>query len=341
MVEIDFQRVLEIGRQKGASDVHILQDEFLTYRINGKIVKDENFKITKKDTDFIVSELLNESKREKFKKEKELDIAYENNNKNRYRINLHYQKGSVGISIRILKDEIMTIDNLNLPIVVKKMIENRNGLVLVSGATGSGKSTTLAAMVEEINKMKNLNIVTIEDPIEYVFQSKNSIVRQREIGADTNSFKNALKSVLRQDPDVILIGEMRDLESIEMAITVAETGHLVLGTLHTIGAIECIDRIIDAFPKEKQNQVRLQISNVLRGVINQQLISGVDGKIVLACEILINTPAVANYILSGKTNQISSIIESNQKLGMISMRKYVENLYKDGKISEEEYIRAQ
>jgi twitching motility protein PilT len=341
VVEIDFQRVLEIGRQKGASDVHILQDEFLTYRINGKIVKDENFKITKKDTDFIVSELLNESKREKFKKEKELDIAYENNNKNRYRINLHYQKGSVGISIRILKDEIMTIDNLNLPIVVKKMIENRNGLVLVSGATGSGKSTTLAAMVEEINKMKNLNIVTIEDPIEYVFQSKNSIVRQREIGADTNSFKNALKSVLRQDPDVILIGEMRDLESIEMAITVAETGHLVLGTLHTIGAIECIDRIIDAFPKEKQNQVRLQISNVLRGVINQQLISGVDGKIVLACEILINTPAVANYILSGKTNQISSIIESNQKLGMISMRKYVENLYKDGKISEEEYIRAQ
>jgi len=335
---ININWVLEQGRNLEASDIHILSEEVLTFRVDGNLHLTET-KITSTETINMTVEILGRDGLDQLKKNKEYDMTYEDSMQNRYRMNFHYTKGNLGISIRILKKNIPHMDILNLPKAIYNLLEHKNGLILVSGATGSGKTTSLAAMIEYLNTNKNLNIITIEDPIEYLYQSEKSIIRQREIGRDTNSFNNALRSALRQDPDVIMIGEMRDLESIEMAITIAETGHLVLGTLHTIGAVESIDRIIDVFPQEKQNQIRLQLSNILRGILNQQLVNKTDGKLIAACELLINNQAVGNYILSGKTNQIHSIMESSGKLGMITMKKSLETLYKDNIISKESYNR--
>ncbi len=248
------------------------------------------------------------------------------------------QRGTIGITVRVLNTEILSFEQLKLPRTLEQFTEYKNGLVLVTGPTGSGKTTTLAAMIDKINNEKAYHIITIEDPIEYLHSHKKSVVEQREIRSDTASFKTALKYILRQDPDVILVGEMRDLETIEAAITAAETGHLVFGTLHTNSAAKTIDRIIDVFPKERQAQIRSQLSTSLRGVIAQQLVPLKDGSgRRVALEILVGNPAVGNLIREGKIHQIPTVIQTGARFGMITMEKSLEALYKKGIISREEY----
>lgn len=327
--------ILEKGQEKRASDIHLVNKEKVIYRINGKLMRDEeNDEVSEKFLMECIKEILTEKQREIFKEIKEIDTAFEDVKKRRYRINLYNEKGMPAFSIRVLTKKIQSFGELNLPEILKDMIKYENGLVLVTGATGSGKSTTLAAMIEEINQKEALSIVTIEDPIEYIFENKKSFIRQREIGTDTLSFANALKSVLRQDPDIIMVGELRDVESIEAALTAAETGHLVFGTLHTNGAVETINRLIDVFSKEKQEQIKMQLSSVLKGIISQQLLLDKEKEIIPAFEILFINTAVSNYIATGKVNQISTVIETGQKYGMISMREYLSNMYKNGVIDK-------
>ena len=327
--------ILEKGQEKRASDIHLVNKEKVIYRINGKLMRDEeNDEVSEKFLMECIKEILTEKQREIFKEIKEIDTAFEDVKKRRYRINLYNEKGMPAFSIRVLTKKIQSFGELNLPEILKDMIKYENGLVLVTGATGSGKSTTLAAMIEEINQKEALSIVTIEDPIEYILENKKSFIRQREIGTDTLSFANALKSVLRQDPDIIMVGELRDVESIEAALTAAETGHLVFGTLHTNGAVETINRLIDVFSKEKQEQIKIQLSSVLKGIISQQLLLDKEKEIIPAFEILFINTAVSNYIATGKVNQISTVIETGQKYGMISMREYLSNMYKNGVIDK-------
>lgn len=330
--------ILEKGQKKRASDIHLVNNEKVIYRINGELIRDDEF--DKASEEFLINsirEILTEKQKEIFEKNKEIDIAFEDIKKRRYRINLYNEKGYPAYSIRILTKKIQNFEELNLPKSLKNMIRYKNGLVLITGPTGSGKSTTLSAMIEEINQRESLSIVTIEDPVEYIFENKKSLIRQREIGRDTLSFANALKSVLRQDPDIIMVGELRDKESIEAALTAAETGHLVFGTLHTNGAAETINRLIDVFSKEKQEQIKAQLSLVLRGVVSQQLLLDKENKIIPAFEILFVNTAISNQIASGKINQIPTAIETGQKYGMISMREYISNMHKDGVINKKEY----
>lgn len=332
--------ILEKGQEKNASDIHLVNNEKVIYRINGELIRDEE--IDKVSEEFLINsirEIFTEKQREIFEKNKEIDISFEDIKKRRYRINLYNEKGCPAFSIRILTKKIQNFEKLKLPEVLKNMIEYKNGLVLVTGPTGSGKSTTLAAMIEDINQRRALSIVTIEDPVEYIFENKKSLIRQREIGRDTLSFANALKSVLRQDPDIIMVGELRDIESIEAALTAAETGHLVFGTLHTNGAVETINRLIDVFSKEKQEQIKTQLSSTLRGVVSQQLLLDKENKVVPAFEILFVNTAVSNHIASGKTNQISIAIETGQKYGMVSMKEYISDMYKNRVIDKKEYDR--
>lgn len=332
--------ILEKGQKKNASDIHLVNNEKVIYRVNGELIRDEeNDKVSKESLINFIREIFTEKQKEIFEKNKEIDISFEDIKKRRYRINLYNEKGIPAFSIRILTKKIQNFEELKLPEILKNMIEYENGLVLVTGPTGSGKSTTLAAMIEEINQREALSIVTIEDPVEYIFENKKSLIRQREIGRDTLSFANALKSVLRQDPDIIMVGELRDIESIEAALTAAETGHLVFGTLHTNGAVETINRLIDVFSKEKQEQIKTQLSSTLRGVVSQQLLLDKENKVVPAFEILFVNTAVSNHIASGKTNQISIAIETGQKYGMISMKEYISNMYKNRVIDKKEYDR--
>lgn len=330
--------ILEKGQKKRASDIHLVNNEKVIYRVNGELIRDDEF--DKVSEEFLINsirEILTEKQKEIFEKNKEIDIAFEDIKKRRYRINLYNEKGYPAYSIRILTKKIQSFEELNLPKSLKNMIRYKNGLVLITGPTGSGKSTILSAMIEEINQRESLSIVTIEDPVEYIFENKKSLIRQREIGRDTLSFANALKSVLRQDPDIIMVGELRDKESIEAALTAAETGHLVFGTLHTNSAAETINRLIDVFSKEKQEQIKAQLSLVLRGIVSQQLLLDKENKIIPAFEILFVNTAVSNQIASGKINQIPTAIETGQKYGMISMREYISNMHKDGVINKKEY----
>ena len=281
--------------------------------------------------------VLSERERNIFYQNRELDCSFEDSNNLRYRGNFHWERGNIGISIRLIENSIKSMKELGLPKILKKLIESKKGLILITGPSGSGKSTTLASMVEELNSTKNLNIITLEDPIEYLFKSKKSLIRQREIGRDTHSFAQGLKSVLRQDPDVIMVGELRDRESIAAALTASETGHLVLGTLHTNSASETISRIVDVFPTEEQNEIRVKLATTLKGVVSQRLVRTKEGRRG-AYEILLSIPAVSNLILGNKLNQIDSVIESNKKMGMILMRNYLEDLYSQNIISKEEYI---
>lgn len=329
--------ILEKGQKKRASDIHLVNKEKVIYRINGKLIQDEESEeVSEKFLMECIKEILTEKQREIFKETKEIDITFEDIKKRRYRMNLYTEKRMPAFSIRVLTKKIQSFKELNISEALKDMIKYKNGLVLVTGATGSGKSTTLAAMIEEINQKEALSIITIEDPIEYIFENKKSFIRQREIGTDTLSFANALKSVLRQDPDIIMLGELRDVESIEAALTAAETGHLVFATLHTNGAVETISRLIDVFSKEKQEQIRIQLSSVLRGIVSQQLLLDKEKEIIPAFEILFVNAAVSNYIATGKVNQISNVIETGQKYGMISMREYLSNMYKNGVIDKKE-----
>lgn len=327
----EFDKILKDAQKEEVSDIHILTGEKIVFRKQGKLER-KNYNIPNcDDIEKWIENILSKDEKIRYLQEKDIDLSYENSF-GRYRINMYFEKSFPAIAIRVLKKEIKNLSLEEYPEILKEMVKYKNGLVLITGTTGSGKSTTLATMIEEINMNYEKSILTIEDPIEYIFKNKKSIIRQREIGKDTNSFATGLRAALRQDPDIIMVGELRDLESIEIALTIAETGHLVLGTLHTNSASSTINRIVDVFPAEKQEQIRVQLSMNLRCVVTQQLVNSKDGKRIPAFEILVVTPAVANQILNNKINQIDSFIETGKKFGMISMRESLEILRKKGKI---------
>lgn len=317
-----------------ASDLHISVGVPPLIRVNGKLVKTHEEPLKPEETKELTYQILDEEHIAHLEEHGEVDTSYSLVGLSRYRINAYKQRGSYGLAIRVLAMTIPTIDELKLPSVLKELAMKQRGLILVTGPTGSGKSTTLASMINYINENKNCHILTLEDPIEYLHKHNNSLVNQREIGNDSSTFSTALRAALRQDPDVILVGEMRDLETISIAVTAAETGHLVFSTLHTVGAAKTIERIIDVFPTHQQQQIRIQLASVLEGVISQQLlITAANTGRALATEVMVATPAVRNLIREGKTHQIQTIIQTGSKFEMKTMDNSLLDLYKDSIIS--------
>lgn len=314
--------------EAGASDIHFAVGAEPTMRLHGKLTPITPEKMTNAQTVAFTKILLTDKQVQHLLEAGEVDCAYEVESGYRLRVNVYKQKNNCGIALRVIPKEIPSMESLGLPPVIRKLAEKRRGLILVTGPTGSGKSTTLATMINYMNKLRDEHIITIEDPIEYMHNHNKCLVNQRELGADTQSFGNALRGALRQDPDVILVGEMRDKETIEIALRAAETGHLVLSTLHTVGAVNTMDRIIDVFPAEQQEQIRVQLSAVTEGVVSQQLMRTATGKgRVAAFEIMIATPAIRNLIREGKTHQLLTPIQTGAQMGMISMDTSLMGLY--------------
>ncbi len=332
--------LLRLMLERGGSDLHITVGSPPGIRQRGEIVPVENMKpLMPRDTMEMILGLLSEEQRRRFETELELDFAYSIPGVSRFRANVLQQRNSMGAVFRVIPIKIPTMEELLLPKVCQYLAERPRGLVLVTGPTGSGKSTTLAAMINHINATRPVHIITMEDPIEFMHRNKMAYVNQREVGEDTHSFASALKRVLRQDPDVILVGEMRDLETISAAITAAETGHLVLATLHTTGGPETIDRVIDVFPPHQQQQVRMQLSSTLEGVLSQVLLRSNDGRSrVMAMEIMLGIPAISNLIREGKTHQMETIIQGGASLGMQTLDQHLKNLLTAGKVTFEEAI---
>jgi twitching motility protein PilT len=319
-----------------ASDIHITVGVPPILRINGSLIDYGTKNLKPDDTKELVKQVLDKKQQEELETRGELDTSFSSPGIGRFRVNAYKQKGSYAMAIRIIPLEIPTIEELGLPLVVKDLSRLPRGLILVTGPTGSGKSTTLASIVNLINLESRYHILTLEDPIEYFHKHNKSIINQREIGLDTCSFANALKAALRQDPDVILVGEMRDLETISIALTAAETGHLVLSTLHTIGAAKTIDRIIDVFPPHQQQQIRIQFASVIQAIISQQLLPKVNGDgRAAAFEIMIASPAIRNLIREKKTHQIDTAIQTGGKLGMKTMDNSLLELFNKGIISKD------
>ena len=330
--------LLKKTMEYGATDLHLCTGRRPLVRINSRLTPIENTeKLTPGDIDKIIDEYLDEQKRSVLVDNKVIDFSYSIPKLGRFRCNIYRQRGTYAMAVRALPLEIPDFDTLGLPDVIKSFTDKSKGLVLVAGATGSGKSTTLASLVNMINNRYHYHVITIEDPLEYLHKHKKSMITQREIGEDADSFASALKSSLREDPDVIMVGEMRDMETVSIALSAAETGHLVLSTLHTIGAVKSIDRIVDAFPTNQQNQVRSQLATVLEGVVSQQLIPRKDGKgLVAASEVMIATPAVRNLIRESKYYQINNLIQSGFNDGMRSLERNLAKLCRDGVIAEKE-----
>jgi twitching motility protein PilT len=328
-LKINLHQLLRAMIEKGASDMHITTGSPPLLRIDGSVVPLKLDQLSPVETKQLCYSILTEEQKIEFEKRKELDLSFGVKNLSRYRANIFMQRGAVSGAFRAIPFKILTFEELGLPPVVAELAERPRGLILVTGPTGSGKSTTLASIIDKVNSEQRLHIVTIEDPIEYLHPHKRSIVNQREIGADTYTFKDALKYVLRQDPDVVLVGEMRDLETIEAALTIAETGHLVFATLHTNSAVQSINRIIDVFPPHQQAQVRAQLSFVLEGVLSQLLIprAGAPGR-VLSMEVLVPNAAIRNLIREDKVHQIYSQMQVGQgKHGMQTMNQSLFSLY--------------
>ncbi len=337
---VSIEELLEEMVKKGASDLHISQGAPPKLRIHGELVDTEHDVLTAEDTQRLVYSILDSNQIARFEKDLELDMSFGVEGLGRFRTNVFLQRGAVGAVLRIIPYEIWSIEQLGLPVeVIRRICELPRGLVLVTGATGSGKSTTLAAMIDYINSTRRGHIITIEDPIEFVHMNKKCLVNQREIGSDSHTFPEALKHVLRQDPDVVLIGEMRDVETMEAALTISETGHLTFATLHTNDAVQSINRIVDAFPSYQQQQIRVQLSFCLQAVFSQQLIPKAHGAgRVLAAEVLIATPAVRSLIRDDKAHQIYSIIQTSQREGMRTMNQSLFELYKANQITFEDAI---
>ncbi|MFH1970895.1 MAG: type IV pilus twitching motility protein PilT [Patescibacteria group bacterium] len=319
-----------------ASDLHIIVGSPPILRIDGELVPVPNSGIlTSEMTSNLLKEVLNREQLERFNVNKEIDFAIPFSEKARFRVNAYTQKGSAAAALRRIPLEIPELNQLGLPKVLHSFATLKQGLVLVTGPTGCGKSTTIAAILNEINKNRNSHIITIEDPIEFIFKPIKSIISQREMRADTHSWQVALRSALREDPDVVFIGEMRDLETISSAMTVAETGHLVFATLHTNSASQTVDRIVDVFPQEQQSQIKLQLSNVIEAVFSQRLIPIQPKGRTIAYELMLGTTAIKTTIREGKTHQIESILQTSQEAGMVTLEKSLAELVKTGKISLE------
>jgi len=332
--------LLKLAHRNKASDVHITVGVPPVFRINGKLVHIDNIdNLMPDDTKEIAFELLSDKQQKLLEDKGEIDMSYAISGIGRFRVNVYSQRGSYSIAIRPIPLEIPSHKELGLPDVLLELADRKRGLILVTGPTGSGKSTTLATMIDHINEHRRCHVLTLEDPIEYLHRHKSSIINQREIGYDTDSYQTALRAALRQDPDVILIGEMRDLETISIAVTAAETGHLVLATLHTIGAVSTVDRVIDVFPADQQQQIRVQLGSVLQGVVSQQLVRRSDGSgRIGAFEIMLCNQAVRNLIREGKSHQLMSSIQTGRKLGMMSMDTSLVELYKTGFITVDEAL---
>lgn len=325
--------VLEARRQN-ASDIHMSQGEPIVFRIHGHLTVTD-FIVDRDELKNMLWTLLSEKQIQDFETGNDLDFAFTSSDDNRQRVNIFRQLGNISATIRLLNNHIPTIEELGLPPVLNQLTNEKRGLILVTGPTGSGKSTTLAAMINEINQTRAEHIITVEDPIEYVYHKNKSIIHQREVGQDVKSFASALRSSLREDPDIILVGEMRDFETISAALTAAETGHLVLSTLHTTGAAQTIDRIIDACPGESQQQIRTQLTGILKGVITQCLVPTIDQRRIVATEVLIGTDAVLNLIRENKCHQITATLQAGKQQGMHTLNMDLTRLVNQGYITKE------
>src|SRR5436190_9906697 len=334
-MNFDFADILLAVLEHRASDLHITAGAEPTIRSRGRLKPLEGFaKLTQQDTRELIYGILNDDQRSRFERDRQIDFAYQIPGAARFRVNAYQQRSAVGAAFRLIPTEIPALDTLGLPPVVNELVKKPRGLVLCTGPTGSGKSTSLAAMLDVINSTRDEHIMTVEDPIEFLHLHKRCLVNQRELGSDALSFSAALKAALRQDPDIVLVGEMRDLETISTALTAAETGHLVFATLHTQDAPQTIDRVIDVFPSEQQGQVRTQLSVALQGIVTQQLLPTADGSgRCAACEVLVPTPAVRNLIREGKTHQIYSTMQTGAASGMQTMDAALATLVRQGKIN--------
>ena len=328
------KKLLEVTVQEEASDLHISVGHHPTLRITGQLIPlvKEN-KITAEDAEGLAYVLISGLQKERFLKGKEIDFSYDFEGRARFRINIFFQSGKISLALRLIPTRIKTIEELNLPPILHEFTGRTQGLVLITGASGQGKSTTLAAMIDEINHTRPVHIITIEDPIEYVFKDDRAIINQREVYQDTLSFARALKTTFRQNPDVIMVGEMRDLETISTTITAAETGHLVFATLHTNSASQTIHRVVDVFPAEQQNQIRFQLSGSLLGIVAQRLIPRIKGGFIPVCEVMICNTAVATLIRENKVHEIPAVIETSAREGMISLNRALADLVRKKEIS--------
>ncbi|WP_432799134.1 type IV pilus twitching motility protein PilT [Poriferisphaera sp. WC338] len=336
---MDLDNILKTALEHDASDIHIVAGHPPMARVHTVMMPMDYPEISKVDAMKMLEHMAGEDQMKIFKKIKDSDFSYQVEGVGRFRVNAHSQRQSVGIALRAIKTDIPPLANLNLPEVIQRLTYLPRGLVLVTGDTGSGKSTTLAAMIDAMNHRYRKHIITLEDPVEYTLESDKCMIEQRELGADTPSFASGLRHVLRQDPDIILVGEMRDLETTAAAITAAETGHLVFSTLHTVNASQTVERIIDMYPADEQNQIRSMLANTLQAVVSQTLFKRIDTKgMVPAVEIMLCTPAVRNLIRENRAFEIPNVIETNRSLGMNSLDNAISELFFNGMISREDAI---
>ncbi len=331
--------ILKTAHQHDASDIHIISGHPPMMRVHTVMTPMDCPILTPEAVEAALHEMTTPEQRAVFKERKDLDFSYQIEGLGRYRVNAHSQRGTIGLAMRAVKEKVPPLDDLNLPDVISRLTYLPRGLVLVTGDTGSGKSTTLAAMIQSMNERYRKHIITLEDPVEYAFQSNKCLIEQRELGQDMPSFASGLKHALRQDPDIILVGEMRDLETSALAISAAETGHLVLSTLHTVNASQTVERIIDMYPAGQQNQIRSMLSNTLQAVISQTLFSRIDKPgMAPAVEVMLCTPAIRNIIRESRTFEIPNVIDTNRQMGMISLDNSIAELYFNGLISREDAV---
>ena len=335
------EEILDLAIKEDASDVHFSSGRVPTLRVHGSLVAYDKYPVlTKEDTMSLASVIMPPDRKEQFLSQRDVDLSYAYQDKSRFRVNIYYQLGKVSIAMRLIPNKIRTIDELSLPSICHNFAKAPQGFFLVVGPSGQGKSAALVALIDEINHIRQDHIITIEDPVEYLFTDDKCIIDQREVGEDVQDFHRGLREALRQDPDVIMIGEMRDPETISSAVTAAETGHLVFATLHTNTAAQTIDRIIDSFPPHQQNQIRMQLASTILGILSRRLLPCLKGEVINAVELMIANSAIRNLIREGKTHQIDMVIETGSEDGMISLNRSLADLVNNGMVTLEDAERS-